>query len=218
MYQSTHVEKRPIHRINSLSYQSTLQHSSTKMNTNNCESSNSESTQHTNRTYKNKDIKLAKDCGIPIDIKLIIDLPTPEFNALLKQYGLSDKQMNTCIDIRKRGKNKSSAQNCRQKKINQQKELESRLENSKAKFYNLENTENNLICKKQQLITELNNIIDQYLNKNNADPNLYAIVKIGELMIIEPKMNEQEPVGSIRPHTLLADENNCECPFKHNYK
>ena len=186
------------------------------MNANNCELSNNENTQHTSRTYKNKDIKVAKDCGIPFDIKLITDLPTPELTALFEHCGLTETQKTTCMEIRRRGKNKTSAQNCRQNKSNQKQELETRLENSKAKFNDLKNTENNLVCKKQELIAELNNTIDQCLWKINADPNLYAIVKINGLMLIEPKMNGQEPAGSIRPHILLADENNCECLHKHN--
>ena len=186
------------------------------MNANNCEISNNIDSQLPSRTYKNKDIKVAKDCGIPFDIKLITDLPTPELTALFEHCGLTETQKTTCMEIRRRGKNKTSAQNCRQNKSNQKQELETRLENSKAKFNDLKNTENNLVCKKQELISELNNTIDQCLWKINADPNLYAIVKINGLMLIEPKMNGQEPAGSIRPHILLADKNNCECLHKHN--
>ena len=80
---------------------------------NDCELSNNVKTQLTSRTYKNKDIKVAQDCGIPFDIKLITDLPTTELTDLFKHYGITETQQITCMEIRRRGKNKSSAQNCR---------------------------------------------------------------------------------------------------------
>ena len=53
---------------------------------------------------------------------------------------------------------------------------------------------------------ELNKLNDDYLRKNNRDPEHYAVVKIGDMIIIEPKMFGNEPVGSLRPETLLSLE------------
>ena len=51
-----------------------------------------------------------------------------EFNDLLSKNELSEEQLNTCRDIRRRGKNKVAAQNCRQRKLEQIEELQLRYE------------------------------------------------------------------------------------------
>ena len=50
-----------------------------------------------------------------------------EFNDLLSKNELSEDQLNVCRDIRRRGKNKVAAQNCRQRKIEQIDELQLKL-------------------------------------------------------------------------------------------
>lgn len=50
-----------------------------------------------------------------------------EFNDLLSKNELSEEQLNVCRDIRRRGKNKVAAQNCRQRKIEQIDELQLKL-------------------------------------------------------------------------------------------
>ena len=51
-----------------------------------------------------------------------------EFNDLLSKTDLTEDQLNTCRDIRRRGKNKVAAQNCRQRKLEQIEELQLRYE------------------------------------------------------------------------------------------
>ena len=61
--------------------------------------------------------------GLPIQVKDIIDLPMDEFNDLLSKHELTEEQLTLCRDIRRRGKNKVAAQNCRQRKLEQIEEL-----------------------------------------------------------------------------------------------
>ena len=63
----------------------------------------------------------------------LIGLPMDEFNDLLSKNELSDEQLNICRDIRRRGKNKVAAQNCRQRKIEQVEELQGKLSVSLAR-------------------------------------------------------------------------------------
>ena len=56
-----------------------------------------------------------------------------EFNDLLSKNDLTEEQLNTCRDIRRRGKNKVAAQNCRQRKIEQIEELQIRFRKSVEK-------------------------------------------------------------------------------------
>merc|ERR1719397_1396425 len=73
----------------------------------------------------NKDEKLARENGIQLSIKQdIVDPPMDEFNDMLSKEDLSEEQLNICRDIRRRGKNKVAAQNCRKRKLEQIDELQ----------------------------------------------------------------------------------------------
>eukprot|EP00057_Strongylocentrotus_purpuratus_P008704 XP_011663178.1 PREDICTED: transcription factor NF-E2 45 kDa subunit-like [Strongylocentrotus purpuratus] len=65
----------------------------------------------------NRDEKRAKALKLPVCLEKIINLPVDSFNDLVKKYELTDPQMQLVRDIRRRGKNKVAAQNCRKRKI-----------------------------------------------------------------------------------------------------
>lgn len=54
----------------------------------------------------------------------IIDLPIDAFNELLTRHTLTEDQLMLCRDIRRRGKNKVAAQNCRKRKMDLISQLE----------------------------------------------------------------------------------------------
>ncbi|XP_028169410.1 segmentation protein cap'n'collar-like isoform X2 [Ostrinia furnacalis] len=57
--------------------------------------------------------------GIPLEVHDIINLPMDEFNERLSKHDLSEAQLSLIRDIRRRGKNKVAAQNCRKRKLDQ---------------------------------------------------------------------------------------------------
>ncbi|KAM3956086.1 uncharacterized protein ACR2FA_009976 isoform 2-T7 [Aphomia sociella] len=66
-----------------------------------------------------RDEKRAKALGIPLEVHDIINLPMDEFNERLSKHDLSEAQLSLIRDIRRRGKNKVAAQNCRKRKLDQ---------------------------------------------------------------------------------------------------
>ncbi|XP_050314139.1 segmentation protein cap'n'collar isoform X2 [Anthonomus grandis grandis] len=66
-----------------------------------------------------RDEKRARALNIPITVDDIINLPMDEFNERLSKYDLSEPQLSLIRDIRRRGKNKVAAQNCRKRKLDQ---------------------------------------------------------------------------------------------------
>ncbi|XP_063815688.1 endoplasmic reticulum membrane sensor NFE2L1 [Pseudophryne corroboree] len=64
-----------------------------------------------------RDEQRARAMKIPFSNEKIIHLPVEEFNELLTKYQLSDAQLCLVRDIRRRGKNKMAAQNCRKRKL-----------------------------------------------------------------------------------------------------
>ncbi|XP_065073145.1 segmentation protein cap'n'collar isoform X2 [Ochlerotatus camptorhynchus] len=66
-----------------------------------------------------RDEKRARALQVPISVQDIINLPMDEFNERLSKYDLSETQLSLIRDIRRRGKNKVAAQNCRKRKLDQ---------------------------------------------------------------------------------------------------
>jgi len=66
-----------------------------------------------------RDEKLARQHNLPISNEDITNLPMDEFNERISKYDLTEVQLTTIKDIRRRGKNKVAAQNCRKRKLDQ---------------------------------------------------------------------------------------------------
>ncbi|KAK5639051.1 hypothetical protein RI129_011543 [Pyrocoelia pectoralis] len=69
--------------------------------------------------HLSRDEKRARALSVPITVNDIINLPMDEFNERLSKYDLSETQLSLIRDIRRRGKNKVAAQNCRKRKLDQ---------------------------------------------------------------------------------------------------
>ncbi|XP_076305200.1 segmentation protein cap'n'collar-like [Tachypleus tridentatus] len=102
-----------------------------------------------------RDEKRAKALNLPISIDDIINLPIDEFNEKLSKYELTEAQLSLIRDIRRRGKNKVAAQNCRKRKLDQivglQKELEI-----------LQTDKMHLQSERERLLTDRNQLHEKY--------------------------------------------------------
>ena len=104
--------------------------------------------------------------GLPIQVKDIIDLPMDEFNDLLSKHELTEEQLTLCRDIRRRGKNKVAAQNCRKRKIDQIKQLETEVTRIK--------------CRKTELVTDHEKLLSQRSHWSDLVKRLHDFVlKVG---------------------------------------
>lgn len=74
-----------------------------------------------------RDERKALALKIPFSLDKIVNLPVDDFNELLSQYTLNDSQLTLVRDIRRRGKNKVAAQNCRKRKLENIVHLENEL-------------------------------------------------------------------------------------------
>lgn len=66
---------------------------------------------------QSKDYKKIAELKVPFTADQIVNSPVEEFNEMLTRHKFSDQQLQVIRDIRRRGKNKVAAQNCRKRKI-----------------------------------------------------------------------------------------------------
>lgn len=71
-----------------------------------------------------RDERRAKALCIPYSVEKIINLPVDDFNEMMSKEQFNDAQLTLIRDIRRRGKNKVAAQNCRKRKLENIVELE----------------------------------------------------------------------------------------------
>ncbi|XP_051022106.1 nuclear factor erythroid 2-related factor 2 isoform X2 [Acomys russatus] len=99
----------------------------------------------------------AKALHIPFPVEKIINLPVDDFNEMMSKEQFNEAQLALIRDIRRRGKNKVAAQNCRKRKLENIVELEQDLGHLKDEREKLlrEKGENdrNLHLLKRQLST-----------------------------------------------------------------
>uniref|UniRef100_A0A8D2DKD0 Nuclear factor erythroid 2-related factor 3 n=1 Tax=Sciurus vulgaris TaxID=55149 RepID=A0A8D2DKD0_SCIVU len=80
-----------------------------------------------------RDEQRAKALHIPFSVDEIVRMPVDSFNSMLSRYYLTDLQVSLIRDIRRRGKNKVAAQNCRKRKLDMILNLEDDVCNLQAK-------------------------------------------------------------------------------------
>ncbi|XP_041663197.1 nuclear factor erythroid 2-related factor 2a [Cheilinus undulatus] len=86
---------------------------------------------------KRSDVRLSRDeqrakaLKIPFTVSMIINLPVDDFNEMMSKHQLNEAQLALVRDIRRRGKNKVAAQNCRKRKMENIVGLESDLDSLK---------------------------------------------------------------------------------------
>ncbi|NWR93847.1 NF2L2 factor, partial [Furnarius figulus] len=78
-----------------------------------------------------RDEQRAKALQIPFPVEKIINLPVEDFNEMMSKEQFNEAQLTLIRDIRRRGKNKVAAQNCRKRKLENIVELEQDLTNLK---------------------------------------------------------------------------------------
>ncbi|XP_046570343.1 endoplasmic reticulum membrane sensor NFE2L1-like isoform X4 [Haliotis rubra] len=78
-----------------------------------------------------RDQKRAFELNVPFTVEQIIESPVEEFNEMITKYKLTEPQIQLIRDIRRRGKNKVAAQNCRKRKLDVVVTLEDEMDNLK---------------------------------------------------------------------------------------
>ncbi|XP_055697661.1 segmentation protein cap'n'collar isoform X3 [Phlebotomus papatasi] len=123
-----------------------------------------------------RDEKRAKALGIqqiPMPVNDIINLPMDEFNERLSKYELSETQLSLIRDIRRRGKNKVAAQNCRKRKLDQILSLADEVKEVRQRKTRLMNERDSALMEQKRVMdkfTALYRHVFQYMRDQDGNP------------------------------------------------
>ncbi|XP_019275157.2 transcription factor NF-E2 45 kDa subunit [Panthera pardus] len=128
-----------------------------------------------------RDERRALAMKIPFPTDKIVNLPVDDFNELLARYPLTESQLALVRDIRRRGKNKVAAQNCRKRKLETIVQLERELErlgSERERLLRARGEADRTLEVMRQQLTELYCDIFQHLRDeagNSYSPEEYAL-------------------------------------------
>ncbi|XP_030637730.1 nuclear factor erythroid 2-related factor 2b isoform X2 [Chanos chanos] len=128
-----------------------------------------------------QDEQRARALRLPITVKEIIDLPVDAFNEVVSSHQLNESQLALVRDIRRRGKNKMAAQNCRKRKLDSLAYLEDEVDalrrESEEQTKEKEKNEKVLHKAKEQLLKLYNQVFSQLRDEqgNSYDPKEYTL-------------------------------------------
>ncbi|KAG7221988.1 hypothetical protein INR49_028271 [Caranx melampygus] len=112
-----------------------------------------------------RDERRAQALKIPFSNELIVNLPVEEFNDLLTSYQLSEEQLSLIRDIRRRGKNKIAAQNCRKRKLDVLEGLEDEVSGLRRRRLRLVREKQEALRNLQEMKRRLNTLYQEVFSR-----------------------------------------------------
>lgn len=128
-----------------------------------------------------RDEQRAKALKIPLSVSMIINLPVDDFKELLSNHHLNEAQMALVQDIRRRGKNKVAAQNCRKRKMENIVGLEGELDSLKEEKERLLSEKVHNATHLKEMKRQLNSLYLEVFSKlrdekgNSYSPSEYSL-------------------------------------------
>lgn len=124
----------------------------------------------------NRDEKRARAMKLPISIHDIINLAIDEFNERLSKYDLTEGQHTLIRDIRRRGKNKVAAQNCRKRKMDQINTLQQDLDNLQAERLQLETEQSQMLHQRRYYEDKYAKLYQYVLQASNSQTDSNSVL------------------------------------------
>lgn len=144
-----------------------------------------------------RDEQRAKALKIPLSVDMIINLPVDDFNELMSKHQLNEAQLALVRDIRRRGKNKVAAQNCRKRKMENIVGLEGELDSLKEEKERLLSERNQNTTSLKEMKRQLNSLYLEVFSMlrdekgNSYSPSDYSLQQStnGSIFLV-PRINK----------------------------
>ncbi|KAM9342697.1 nuclear factor erythroid 2-related factor 2a [Pholidichthys leucotaenia] len=145
-----------------------------------------------------RDEQRAKSLKIPFTVDVIINLPVDDFNEIMSKHQLNEAQLALVRDIRRRGKNKVAAQNCRKRKMENIVGLENDLDLLKEEKECLLTEKSKNITSLKEMKQQLNSLYLEVFSMlrdeqgNSYSPSEYSLQQSTEgTIFLVPRVNKK---------------------------
>lgn len=159
-----------------------------------------------------RDEKRARNLNIPIPVYDIINLPMDEFNERIAKHDLSENQLSLIRDIRRRGKNKVAAQNCRKRKLDTILTLETEVEQVRRRKEELNNEKDYVAMERKRIAAKfaaLHKHIFHYLKDDEGrpcSPSKYSLQQAADgSMFLSPRLNSKQDPNCYSMALLMGE-------------
>jgi len=159
---------------------------------------------------ESRDEKRARELGVPFTLDEIILTPVEEYNDMLARSQLTPEQQALIKDIRRRGKNKVAAQNCRKRKVETISNMEDDVDMLRNKKTELSEERNRLEIKANQMKHKYEALYKQVFetlrNEHGEpyDPSKFRLELVEGTLFILPEQRDEgtsDPQQSMRAGT-----------------
>ncbi|XP_077966904.1 uncharacterized protein LOC120342974 [Styela clava] len=141
---------------------------------------------------ESRDLKKARELNINLTMDQIINSPVEEYNELLSRTNYNAAQQSLIRDIRRRGKNKVAAQNCRKRKIETISSMEIDIDSLSMKRQELVNKQKSIEEMKKKVQAKYNQLYQQIFNSlrdesgRPYDQGRYSLQQVEGAIILVP--------------------------------
>jgi len=162
------------------------------------------------QSRESRDEKRARELGVPFTLDEIILTPVEEYNDMLARAQLTPEQQALIKDIRRRGKNKVAAQNCRKRKVETISNMEDDVDMLRSKKMELSKERNRLEMRASQMKHKYEALYKQVFStlRNDRDepldPSKYRLEVVEGTLFILPGQQD----GGNKPSSSSSNSNN----------
>eukprot|EP00092_Neocalanus_flemingeri_P039151 GFUD01042613.1.p1 GENE.GFUD01042613.1~~GFUD01042613.1.p1 ORF type:complete len:351 (-),score=141.82 GFUD01042613.1:63-1043(-) len=136
------------------------------------------------QSQQSKEERLLVERKIHLTVAEIIHSSMEQFSDLLASQAVSEEETHICKDIRRRGKNKIAAQNCRKRKISQVSCLESQLSLARSRKENILSERVELLRRHQEWERKLGSLERNILVRLGKEENSW-IINVDRNMVVK---------------------------------
>jgi len=143
-----------------------------------------------------RDEKMARKMNLPFNVFDIINSPVDTFSEMLGRPGLTPEQSQLCRDIRRRGKNKVAAQNCRKRKMDTIEELQSQVDQVRRRKEQLLRAREELETERARWSSKLSYLEQTVLAGIGKDLGMFTLEVTDSAVVVTSRLTNS--------HQLLA--------------
>jgi len=141
-----------------------------------------------------RDEKMAKKMNLPFSTWEVINSPVDTFSEMLARPGLTSEQVKLCRDIRRRGKNKVAAQNCRKRKLDTIEELQSQVGQVQRRKAQLLREREQLEAERARWSSKLSYLEETVLAGAGKSFGMFTLEVTDNAVVVTSRMNSK-PAG-----------------------